>query len=118
MTRKRVYGEGSVFRRCAGRGVVSVPGSDGKRITWYVKNEKEGEKVRRQLLQALENGTLRNIRQQPLKTHLKEWLETKKRDFKPNTYINARYHIENRIIPAIGHISLQKLTTLHIQRFY
>jgi integrase len=36
----------------------------------------------------------------------------------PVTYSNYNTHLENRILPALGHIKLQKLSQVHLNEFY
>jgi integrase len=118
MAKKKVYGEGSVTEREDGRFQVSVPGIDGKRRYAYAKNEKEAEKLRRQLLAEVEQGKLPPSKQ-PFETHAREWLEKKKREGgKPNSYLAALYCMDAHFIPAFGHLPLNKLNASHIEQFY
>lgn len=84
----------------------------------YGKTQKEVRQKLTTILTDLDNGTY----QAPNKITLGDWLETWQKeylkDIKPRTldsYIQiARVHI----IPALGHIKLQTLSTAQIQSFY
>lgn len=120
MANTKLYGDGTITERKDGRFQISLVGSDGRRIYRYAKNEKEAIKLHRQLLSQREQGTLLTnpSRRQLLSDHLQEWLEMKRHDIKPNTYISMKSSIKCHIDPALGHIKLQDLTASRIQKFY
>ena len=64
-------------------------------------------------------GTLVTGPQQTVKVHLERWLEQVcKLTMRPNTYKSYRSAINCHLVPALGHIKLQKLTIGDLQAFY
>ncbi len=120
MPNTKLYGDGTITERKDGRFQISMPGLDGQRIYRYAKNEKEAIKLHRQLLSQREQGTLlaNPSRRQLLSQHMEEWLEMKRHDVKPNTYLGMKSYIKCHIDPVLGNIKLQDLTTSRIQKFY
>lgn len=54
----------------------------------------------------------------PLAKLLEEWLELNAAEFSPTTVREYRRLIRVRISPALGHVSVRKLTTADIDRYY
>lgn len=70
-------------------------------------------------LHELEQGTLTTGPQQTVKQFLEYWLEdVHKVKVRPITYEGHRGIIQRHLLPALGHIRLQKLTVQHIQALY
>ena len=89
-----------------------------KKKPYYFKTEKEALAARRKLLYEKEKGTLATGPQQTLKMYLEKWLEQVcKVTMKPTTYEQYRSTVRHHLIPALGHIKLQKLTTEKVQEF-
>lgn len=122
MTRKRQArrpGEGSVYQRKDGRWVFEVTLEDHSRKPYYFKTEKEALAKQRAVLNELAQGILATGPQQTLKQFLEYWLEdVYKVAVRLTTYRNCRIIVYKHIIPALGHIKLQKLTTQQVQSFY
>jgi len=117
MARQR-HGDGSVFQPKDGRWVFQVVLENGKKKIYYFKTEKEALAARRKLLYEKEKGTLVTGPQQTLKMYLEKWLEQVcKVTMKPTTYEQYRSTVRHHLIPALGHIKLQKLTTERVQEF-
>ena len=118
MTRHK-HGEGSVFQRKDKRWVAQITLENGKKKFLYRKTEKEANAALRKALNELEKGTLVTGKQQPLKAYLDQWLEQGHRyTVKVSTYYAYRTWLDRHIIPALGHVQLQRLTPEHIQAFY
>jgi len=118
-SRRGPRGEGSVYQRADGRWVAQVPLEDGGRKLIYRKTEKEALSVLRKALNEQEQGTLATGPQQTLKTYLMHWLEEVHRPtIRLSTYVKYRKLIYTYIIPALGHIRLQKLTPQQVLALY
>src|SRR5438874_9109313 len=115
---RRKYGEGSVFQRSDGRWVAQIRLENGKLKQIYRKSEKEANIALRKALHEQKQGTLATGPQQTLKTYLEKWLEQVcKLTMRPNTYKQYRSIVHHHLIPALGHIALQKLTAEKVQSF-
>ena len=125
MAKKRANGEGSIRRRADGRwegrytaGYDSVT---GKAISKNVLGKTQAE-VKEKLKQALADSqkldaTRSNIH--TVESWIKLWYEVyaepRLREKTKNYYQN---YINNHIIPKLGAVSLNKLTTIRLQKFY
>lgn len=116
---KRKHGEGSVFQRKDGRWVAQVRLENGKMQPHYYKTEREAQIALRKLLHEKEQGMLAASTNQTLKAYLEQWLEhVHKPTVRISTYQSYRTMLDNHIIPALGHVQLQKLTPQQLQAFY
>lgn len=121
--RARSRGEGSVFRRLDGnrkKPWVAQITIDGKaKPIGYFKTESEALAARNKAIRDLAQGTWVENSTQTMAEYLDYWLEhVHKPTLKPTTYANYRSALNSQIIPALGHIRVQKLTVRHIQMFY
>ena len=119
--RKRsVHGSGSVYQRKGdGRWVAKFKvEATGKWKELYARTEKEAYAKLQQALFEQKQGTLVTAPQQSLKAHMEHWLQVKRLELKDGTYTYYRVYTEAYILPALGHIRLQKLTDAQIQSFY
>jgi integrase len=119
--KKRVHrpGEGSVYQRRDGRWVCEITLEDHSRKQYYFKTEKQALEKRRTALNELAQGILAIGPQQTLKQFLEYWLEdVYKESVRLTTFRNARIIVHKHLIPGLGHIKLQKLTTQQVQSFY
>jgi len=120
--RKRsVRGGGSVYQRKGdGRWVASFIVEDtGKRKELYAKTEKEAIAKLQQALLEQKQGTFVAGPQQTVGQFLEYWLEdVHKTKIRLATYESYRNILNNHLLPALGHIRLQRLTAQHIQSLY
>ncbi|MCL6558700.1 MAG: site-specific integrase [Firmicutes bacterium] len=123
--KRRASGEGTVRVRADGRWEAVIPvGRDpltGKIQfkSFYGKSQKEAIEKRDQYLTEIRTGTYVEPDKTLFGTWVFRWLELfVKPKVRTSTY--AKYHINARthVLPALGQIELQKLTTEHIQEFY
>src|SRR6476659_672379 len=92
-------------------------GSDGKRQIRYVTvkgKRADAEAELAQLLNDAHKGTLIDPSQVTVATYLRSWLDGKL-DITGVTVERYTEIIENRIVPALGEIELQKLKPKHVQ---
>jgi integrase len=115
----RKHGEGSVYKRGDGRFSGFITLENGKRKYYYGKSEKEVLRKVRQAIYEREQGTLATGPQQTVKQFLEYWLEkVHKLNIRPGTYEDHALIVQKHLIPALGHLRLQKLTTQQIQSLY
>lgn len=95
----------------------------GKRRQGYEtvrSTRREAERILRNLLKQVDDGTHVVISDETVTEWLRRWL----RDYAPMeceskvTLDRYEQFVERHLIPEIGHIKLQKLTTGHVQRLY
>ena len=117
--RRRAKGEGSIYQRKDGRYVAEMTLEDGKRKQFYGKTQKEALEKLRKAQREQEQGILATGPQQTVKQFLEYWLEdVHKLKVRPGTYEVYRTVLDNHLIPVLGHIKLQKLTTQQVQTLY
>jgi len=87
-----------------------------KRVT-VNGTKKDAERVLRELLQQVEDGTFVDPGKITIAEYLHKWLETHKQNLAPSTYRRYRVAVEQHIIPCLGSIPLGKLQPLQIQDF-
>lgn len=117
---RRDYREGSLYQRKSdGRWTGSFRLPDGTRKSVYAPKHNNKKEVARALLREAqkqaERGELIATTKQTLSDYLEYWLSVKKLAIKGITYVHYRSHLRSRVIPAIGNVKLQKLTTTQIQ---
>jgi integrase len=116
---KRGHGEGSIYQRKDGRWAASITFENRKRKTFYGKTRKEVQDKLNVALHEQQQGTFVTGSQQTLKQYLDSWLEeVHKPSIRISTYVKYRSMLDGHIIPALGHIKLQKLTAQQVQKFY
>src|SRR5215469_10195107 len=118
-SRRRARGEGSVFQRRDGYWVAQIELGDGKRKQYYLKTKKEAVERLRKAQRELEQGTLVIGPQQTVQQYLEYWLEEVHRsNLRVSTYVKYRKLVYGHIIPALGHVKLDKLTPQHVKSLY
>lgn len=118
---KRGHGEGSIYQRSDGRWAASITleGGNRKRKTFYGKTRKEVQEKLRVALNDQKQGTLVTGPKQTLETYLYQWLEdVYKPTVRSSTYVQYKWAIRRHLVPALGNITLQKLTPERVQTFY
>jgi|SRR5579885_103664 integrase len=117
--KKRGHGEGSIYQRKDGRWAASLTLEDHKRRTFYGKTRKEVQEKLKAALHEQQQGTLATGPQQLLKTYLEKWVEQVYRPrVKASSYQQAIAIIRVHLVPAFGHIAVQKLTAERVQEVY
>ncbi len=118
--KRRGKGEGSLYQRKTDqRWVASITLEDGSRKEMYRKTRQEAHKALQQMLNELEQGTLALGPQQTMEHFLEYWLEEVHRNtIRTSSYVEYRRDLDNHILPALGHVRLQKLTIQQVESFY
>ena len=124
MPKRRANGEGNIRKRKDGRWEGRyTAGYDqtGKRIIKNVLGKTQAE-VKEKLKTAISESQRLDVSKAGTYTvasWVRTWYEVYAEPrIRPNTKSYYTNYIENHIIPGIGNISLDKLTTIQIQRFY
>ena len=123
--KKRANGEGSLRKRKDGRWEGRyTAGNDpttGKPIHKSVlaKTQAEAKEKLKQAIAEAEKLDMSRAKSYTLGAWIKLWYEVYAEPrIRPNTKAYYTNYIENHIIPRIGSVPLNKLTTIQIQRFY
>jgi integrase len=116
--RRRGQGEGSVYQRKDGRYVGSFRLENGKRKYVYGETRTEAREKLRVAINAYKQGTLVAGSNQTLKQFLEQWLQAKRMELKDGTYRYYKTYVQTHIIPALGHLKLQRVNDAHLQSFY
>ncbi len=115
---RRGHNEGTIFQRSNGRWVAEVSLGDGQRKTLYGKTKKEVREKRDAALRAVEQGLPLGDDRQTVGEYLRSWLPIVAPTVRPWTWQRHREFVELHIVPALGHVRLNRLTAHHIQAFY
>ena len=117
--RQRGRGEGSIYQRKDGRWVASMVLEDHSRKYYYGQTRKEAHEKLKNAQHKYEQGILATGPQQTVKQYLEYWLEdVHKAKIRLGSYDAYRTILDSHILPELGHIRLQKLTTQLVQSFY
>lgn len=97
--------------------------SSGKRKQKTVsgfKTKREAEKACAELVTEYERGNLSvSATKETITEFIKDFMvNTVQNQVGKSTYVNQLSYMNNHIIPKIGHIKLQKLTPMDVQKFY
>ncbi|GCF07355.1 site-specific integrase [Dictyobacter arantiisoli] len=114
-----IRGAGSVYRRDDGRWVGSfIVEETGKRKYLYGKTQQEAYEKLQNALQDQKQGMLATGAKEKVGDYLTRWLDVHKVTLRISTYKRYQVVLDKNLIPALGHLSLQKLAAQHIQTFY
>jgi integrase len=114
----RASGEGSIVHRADGRwcGALQVA---GRRSYVYGKTRSEvADKLRALTSQARATGHLPSAGKLTVGEYLSDWLTQAEARLRPKTLERYDGVVRVHITPAIGHVSLPKLSSLQLARFY
>lgn len=116
--KRRARGEGTVVQHPDGRWIARIPLGKGKRKEEYYKTKQEAERAKRRMLNERDAGTLAVERDQTFKEYLLYWLEAHRTTIRESTHATYYRYITKRVIPALGHVKLRKLTVEMFQALY
>ena len=125
MPKRRANGEGNIRKRkdgrWEGRYTAGYDPESGKRIIKNVLGKTQAE-VKEKLKTAISESQRLDVSKAgnyTVASWVRTWYEVYAEPrIRPNTKAYYANYIENHIIPGIGSIPLDKLTTIQIQRFY
>src|SRR5215469_7267194 len=119
---RRAHGTGSVFQRIDRKGkqwVAQLVLENGKTRQRYCKTQEEAADALNEMLYEQKRGMLATGPEQTVKQFMEYWLEeVHKPAIRISSYVEYRYILDNHILPALGHVRLQKLTIQQVESFY
>ena len=122
MATRRGNNEGSIYRRKDGYwvGQYGVQAAAGQK-TRYIYGKRR-EEVRQKLAKAIaerDGGFIFDGENMRVEEYLKRWLnDSVKGSVRASTHASYERQVGRYIIPAIGHVRLEKLTPAHVQHLY
>ena len=116
--RKRERKDGVVYVASVDLGRDPITGKRRERSETF-KTKREAKAALARWQTEIERGMFVDRSTQTVADLLRYWLETSiKHNRSQNTYVNYRYHVNGHLIPALGHIQVQKLMVAQVQQFY
>src|SRR5258708_9321062 len=117
---RRGKGEGNIYyREEEGRWMGSFYTEDGQRKYVYDKTQQGAMAKLRAAQREDERGMLVAEPEQTLSVYRPQWLEKVHRSkIRLSTYTRYSILLKKHILPALGHIKVQKLTATHLQALY
>lgn len=115
---KRANGEGSVYQRKQGQWVAAVSLGTGKRKYIYCRSQAEAVFALQQAQQGRLLGTLTSTRNETLETFLLKWLQYEVQPKVRERTYQTYQQIVRDLLPVLGQIALQKLTSWDLQDLY
>ena len=115
---------GSIIKRGKKYSIVIYLGRDGtgkKKQKWYsgFDTKKIAEKELGRILGEMSSGLYIAPQNVTIEEYLSDWLESYvKRNLKETTYSGYKNYITKHINPRIGHVYLQKLQPVQVQKLY
>ena len=114
MARRRLNGEGSIFKRKDGRwvGVVQVGYENGRRSRKVVYGATKSEVANktRDILENARKGLVRPGRSPRLDEFLNQWLQTIEGTIRTSTFVSYATIARKHLVPSLGPVSLDRLT--------
>lgn len=92
--------------------------SEGRRKSFYAKTRQEVQRKLAQAQRDLQNGLPIVDERQMLGQYLLSWLSSARHKLKPSSYRRYRLDLHRYILPALGNVSLAKLTAQQVQALY
>ena len=117
MKKKRINGEGNIRKRSEHSWEASLRTEDGERLYVYGSSQKQVKEKLQEIQTEIANGTYVPETEMTVGEWLDEWYECFTTGVKASSRARYEQDIRNHIKPAIGHINLQDLKLLHVQRF-
>src|SRR5260370_5230228 len=116
---RRGHGEGSIYwRESRKRWIAELPLEDGKSKYFSGKTYAEAQRKLNQAQAEQRQGILASGPKQTVKDFLNYWFEeVHGATLKLSTRALYRRHLNNHIIPELGHMQLQKLKADQVQAF-
>ncbi len=115
---KRANGEGSIHRRADGRWCASISIGRGRRKHFLAKTR---EQVSRKLTAALktrDDGLPVIVERQTVGQFMQSWLKAVRPSLRERTWVRYEQYVRLHIAPALGKLTLARLTPQHLQRLY
>ncbi len=118
-TGKRPRGEGGVTLRKDGRWQTSMTLENRERKYFYGETQAEALEKLHTAQEQQRQGKLATGPQQTVKQFLEDWLyNVHRQQVRRNTYRIYKNNLNTHILPAFGHVKLQKLSAYQIETLY
>jgi integrase len=118
--RRRSAGEGSVYEAADGRwrGAISWTEPDGARRRRLVTGRTSAEARNKldELRAKLRVGTLSPSGSGTVAEYLASWIERDRQRVRPSTWRSRETHVRCYLVPAIGRLSLARLSSVDVER--
>ena len=112
---KNANGQGTIRKRSNGVWEYMISLEDGKRKSFYAK--KRADAITK-YEEWKNNSTVKIEKKMTVEEWAKQWLLVyKKGTVAYGTYVNYESYVNNHIIPGLGHLSVDDVRPVHIQRF-
>jgi integrase len=118
MTKRRVKGEGSVYRRKDGRCMGEFVDANGKKRYVSGKTKPEVRQKLRKLLEERDAGIAYDSEGLTVERYMDRWLESIQDKVRPGTYKPYEAIVRLHIKPTLGSTKLDKLTALQLEKLY
>jgi integrase len=118
MAKRRVKGEGSVYKRGDGRIVREYRDANGKRRYVSGKTKTEVKAQLRKLLADRDEGIAYDSENLTVGAYLDRWLEATKGSVRDRTWERHEQAVRLHLKPTIGNVTLDRLNALQVQGVY
>ncbi len=118
MAKRRVKGEGSVYRRKDGRCMGEYEDANGKKRYITAKTKAEVRQKLRQKLEDRDNGVAYDSEGLTVERYMGRWLESIKDRVRPGTFKPYEAITRLHINPTLGSTKLEKLNALQLETLY
>jgi integrase len=120
MTKRRVKGEGSVYRRKDGRVVGEYEDANGRKryITSKTKTKAEMKAALRKLLADRDAGVAYDSEGLTVERYMDKWLDSQRNRIRPSSFKPYEAIVRLHIKPTLGKTKLDKLTALQLETLY
>jgi integrase len=118
MPGKRANSEGSITKRKDGLWGARIPVEGGKRESFYAKTMQEASRKLAEAVRDRDQGVQVVSGRQTVAQYLTTWLDTLIAIIRPRTLQRSEQYVRVHLIPALGDISLKKLTAQRAQALY
>ncbi len=118
MTRRRIKGEGSVYRRKDGRCMGEYVDANGRKRYISGKTKAEVRTKLRTLLEDRDKGIAFDSEGLTVERYMDRWLESIQDKVRPGTYKPYEAIVRLHIKPTLGSTKLEKLNALQLEKLY
>ena len=118
MTKRRVKGEGSVYRRKDGRVVGEYEDANGRKRYITSKTKAEMKAIIRKALEDRDKGIAYDSEGLTVEKYMDRWLESIRDKVRPGTFKPYEAIVRLHIKPTLGTTKLDKLNALQLERLY
>jgi integrase len=118
MTKRRIKGEGSVYRRKDGRCMGEYVDANGKKRYVSGKTKAEVRQKLRKLLEDRDAGIAYDSEGLSVERYMDKWLESIQDKVRPGTFKPYEAIVRLHIKPTLGRTKLDKLNAMQLEKLY